>query len=334
VRLHTVPIPRPGYRNAIGHIRIALSAYNEITRLGRRGVVHAPEYLSTGIIAPLARHLPVVLNVPANIFQKLATRTNHYDPTFTAALCLTALLSARRCARVVATNEEMVRWWARTGVSHDRLVRVPHGVDTGTFRRQPDARHRLGLAESRQIVLGVGRINRENGFQTLIEAFAVAARRVPTAELHMVGEGPDLAALQALAARHGIADRTIWHGWIDRANLPLFYSAADLYTFTARTGSLPRVVLEAMACGAPVLATRVPGVDEHIWEGQTGYLAPSGPSAALGGRIADLLLDPAGRRRVADAAVEHVNTTLSWEVVVRQLIDRVYRPLLDGRTAA
>src|SRR5262249_6871087 len=64
VQLHQVPVPPPGYRNVVGRVAIILSAYREIRRLGRPGIIHVPEYLSSGLLTPLDSHFPVVLTVP------------------------------------------------------------------------------------------------------------------------------------------------------------------------------------------------------------------------------------------------------------------------------
>ncbi len=115
VQLHPFRVPPFGYRNVFGHIALVLSAYREIRRLRRRGVVHVPEYVSSAVIASLCRDLPVVLTVPGSIHQKLASGTNPYDAMFTVALRIAARLSARRCAGVIAPSREMETWWARTG---------------------------------------------------------------------------------------------------------------------------------------------------------------------------------------------------------------------------
>jgi len=109
VTLHTFPIPPPGYRNVLGHIAISLAALRAIENFGRPGIIHAPEYLSTGVVAPLSRKLPVVMTVPGSIYEKIATGNNPYDATMTPVLRLTARSSARYCARVIATSQDMER---------------------------------------------------------------------------------------------------------------------------------------------------------------------------------------------------------------------------------
>jgi glycosyltransferase involved in cell wall biosynthesis len=326
VRLHRFPIPPPGYRNVAGHIAMVLSALREIRRAGRRGIIHAPEYLSTGIVAPLAG-MPVVLTVPGSIFEKLDSGANPYDWTLTPVLRLTARLSARYCARVVATSKEMERWWRWTGVPRHRLLRIPLGIDAERFNPGVGDRARLGAGPDEVVLLSVGRLSRENAIDTILCALPAVIAAEPRARLYVAGTGPLEAELPALAARLGIADRVVWLGWVDSKELPSLYSSADIFVFTATSGGLPRVVIEAMACGAPVVATRISGVTDHVIDGETGYLFGAGQSGPLAARIVAALAAPEERERVACAAVAHVQRHLSWHVVVSELIERIYRPL-------
>ena len=330
VHLHTFAMPPIGYRNVIGHVLIALAAYREIRRQGRWGIVHAPEYISTGVIAPLARGTPVVLTVPGNIDEKIATGNNPYDWSMTLALRVAARLSARYCARVVATSSEMTRWWSRTGVAPDRLMQVPLGVDTARFAPRAGARSRLGWPAGGVALLSVGRLNEENGIADLVQALPAVAAALPEVELHVVGTGPEEAALRRSAEHLGVADRVRWHGWIDTGELADYYSACDLFVFTARAAGLPRVVIEAMACGAAVLATAISGVADHVEEGRTGYLTPPRDAGRLAARIVEALRDP-HRPAVGEAARAHVEARLSWGAVVDRLIEHVYQPLAARR---
>jgi glycosyltransferase involved in cell wall biosynthesis len=334
VQLHPFRVPPPGYRNAVGHVGMVLSAYREIRRLRRPGIVHAPEYVSTAVIASLCRDLPVVLTVPGNIYEKIASKANPYDPTFTAILCLAARISARRCARVVAISSLMTEWWARTGTPSDRLLHLPLGVDVALFRPRAEASGTLlGSSGDRLRILGVGRLNPENDFGTLIRAFAEVRAEFPNVELHLAGDGPELPKLKALANDLAVADRVVWLGWTDRVQLAHLYPTADLFVFSALTGGLPRVMLEAMACGLPVVAMDVPGVADHVVDGVTGYLVARGSSGALARKMVAALSDPTRRAQVARAGMQHVREELAWAAIVRKLVERVYRPLSDSVVA-
>ena len=257
VSLHRFRIPPPGYRNVVGHIAMALSALREIRRTGRRGIIHAPEYLSTGIVAPLAG-MPVVLTVPGSIFEKLSNGTNPYDWTLTPVLRLTARLSARYCARVVATSKDMERWWRWTGVPSHRLVRIPLGIDAERFNRGVGDRARLGAPPDEMILLSVGRLSRENSIDPILSAMPAVVAAEPRARLYVAGSGPLEAELRSLAARLGITDRVVWleMGRLKGAAGPLLELRHLRLCGDLRRPAAGRN--EAMACGTPVVATRIP----------------------------------------------------------------------------
>ncbi|HEY3109325.1 MAG TPA: glycosyltransferase family 4 protein, partial [Chloroflexota bacterium] len=99
-----------------------------------------------------------------------------------------------------------------------------------------------------------------------------------------------------------------------------------LFVFTAHAAGLPRVMLEAMACGAPVVASAISGVTDHIVDRVTGYLVPPRSPAELEARIVEALASPE-RAAVGAAGQRHVHGDLTWARVVEELIARVYRPL-------
>ena len=328
VAFHRFRIPPPGYRNMLGHAAMVLSALYEIRRMRQRGIIHAPEYFSTAILSCVSG-FPVVLTVPGNVHERLHRGVRAFDPWFTAALRAASRVSAWRCARVVATSRDMELWWAWTGVTPGRLVRIPYGMRTRLFNRTPDARRRIGIDDAATMVLHVGRLNMENGQRDLLRAFAAAAGDDEHVTLHVVGSGPDEAELKALAGQLGIASRVQWHGWIDSTQLPLYYSATDLFVFSAHSAGMPRVVFEAMACGAPVLATRVPGVEDHVTNGVNGYLVQPADSDSLCARLLEALRDP-DRQEKGARGQAYVQQQLSWSSITRRLIDEVYRPLSEA----
>ena len=137
--VHRFPVPPIGYRNIVGHILIVLRGWLEIRRLGKVDIIHAPEYLSTGIFGLLSRDTPVILRVPGNIYERIA-HGNPFDWSATQVLKVAARLSARLCTRIIVTSEEMRQWWEKTGAPASRMVLIPTGVDTELFRPIPNAR--------------------------------------------------------------------------------------------------------------------------------------------------------------------------------------------------
>ncbi len=325
--VHRFSVPPIGYRNIVGHISIILRGWLEIRKLRGVDVIHAPEYLSTGIFAMLSRNIPVVLTVPGNIYERIA-HGNPFDWTTTQVLKVAARLSARLCARIVVTSEEMRWWWEMTGTPIPRTVLIPHGVDTERFRPIPDARTMLGISDHKRIVLYVGRLSHEKGVHYLFEAVHRVGRSIPHVELHLVGDGGFKGDLVRLAEKLGIRDQVIFHGWVDQPDLALYYSVADVTVLPSLSEGLPRTMLEAMACASPFLGTTITGIVDHVRGGETGFLVPPGDSDALAQALHRILAEAGLARRVGEQAKAYICNELDWPIIVERMVREVYQPLL------
>jgi D-inositol-3-phosphate glycosyltransferase len=193
------------------------------------------------------------------------------------------------------------------------IVVIPGGVDLERFRPLPraTARARLGLAPNSKAVLFVGRIQRLKGLEVLLRAFARLSDL--SAELLIVGGRPgstpesrEIARLQHLASRLGIAERTRFLGAVAHEELPAYYSAADVSVMPSSYESFGLVAVESLACGTPVVATRVGGLRSIVRDGDTGLLVPWRDAELFAERLRRVLTDDALRSRLAGQARESV----------------------------
>jgi glycosyltransferase involved in cell wall biosynthesis len=328
--VHRFPVPPIGYRNIVGHILIVLRGWLEIRKLGKVDIIHAPEYLSTGIFALLTRDTPVVLTVPGNIYERIE-HGNPFDWSATQAFKVAARLSASLCARIIVTSEEMRRWWGKTGTPTSRMVLIPYGVDTDLFRPIPGARALLGISDHKRIVLYVGRLSHEKGIHHLLGAVHGVNKDIPGVELHLVGDGRLKGYLAQLARQLQIEEQVIFHGWVDQPDLPLYYSAADVTVLPSLSEGLPRTMLEAMACGSPFLGTKITGIVDHVRDGETAFLVKSADTAALSTSLIHILTTPQHARKVAQQGRSYVLDHLSWKRVMADIRTHVYLPVAVGR---
>ncbi|MBV8087496.1 MAG: glycosyltransferase family 4 protein [Chloroflexi bacterium] len=325
--VHRFRIPPIGYRNIAGHILIVLAAMRELRRIGPVDVVHVPEYLTAALQSTFGE-TPVVLTEPGNIFDRVKNG-NPYDPVTTVVFKAAARAAAKRCARLVATSAYMAETWTDTGFTPDRICRIPLGIDTKVFRRVENARVQLGLDAEAPIVLYAARLSRENGVDLALDAFARVLQSVPAAQLHVLGDGPERDRLREQARDLSIADQVRWHGWVDLKLLPAYYSAADVFPFSGRSGGTPRVLIQAMACGAPVIGSAIGGITDHVEHEKTGLLIPPGDSDALAAALERLLRDHDLRFRLGQAGETYAREQVDWDVLARRIRDEVYAPLVD-----
>ncbi len=199
------------------------------------------------------------------------------------------------------------------------LVRFPHKstVAPSSFRAE------LGLAPDDLLLTAVGMINPRKGLSGLLDAFRLVAEQNPKAHLAIVGaplfnrDDLHLAALRRQAASLGLNDRVHFTG--PRKDIPAVLRAADLLVLNALVEPFGLVLIEAMASGTPVLATRVGGIPEIVTDRETGFLidpvnsSDSEDSDALASRLLEILADPATRSRVAATALAEVAPRFSRE---------------------
>jgi D-inositol-3-phosphate glycosyltransferase len=236
---------------------------------------------------------------------------------------------------VTATVMERANLVWHYGAAADRISVIPCGVDTDLFqpRSQTVAKDLLELAPD-PMLLYVGRLQPIKGLETLLAAMA---RLRGPARLLIVGGDQDESEnghgewLRARAAALGLADRVRFLGPQRQDRLPLFYAAADATVMPSHYESFGMVALEAMACGTPVVASRVGGLQSTVRDGWTGYLVPEGDSVALADRLRVLLEDRATRDRLGREAVrwaaEH-----RWPCVAEKLC-HLYADLLPAASA-
>lgn len=142
-------------------------------------------------------------------------------------------------------------------------------------------------------ILFVGRLVPVKNVPLLIRAFASIADDVPDATLTIVGDGPERAKLDAIVAGRGLQGRVVFTGALDQRQTALRMAEADAFVLPSLAEGLPVVLMEAMASGLPVIATKVAGTPELVEDGTTGRLVTAGDEAQLASALRDLLADPA-----------------------------------------
>jgi D-inositol-3-phosphate glycosyltransferase len=203
----------------------------------------------------------------------------------------------------------------------ERIAIIPCGVDLRRFRPldQQATRRTLGLGPE-PLVLYVGRLEPLKGIDILIDAMAQLERK--DAQLLIVGGDeqaePEVARLKAAAIEAGVEHRIHFTGSVDQAELPYYYNAADVCVMPSYYESFGLVAVEAMACGTPVIASRVGGLATTVEDGETGYLIPWRCPEPFAERI-DLILGNDELRRNLGKAARQAMQRFSWDRVTREL---------------
>lgn len=186
------------------------------------------------------------------------------------------------------------------GFPPERVDVVYNGISLAAKTSSGDrqgVRAELGLEDDTPLILQVARLDYLKDHATAVRAMAEVVRQYPQARLVLVGEGPERKAIEDLIASMGLRDRVQLLGL--RLDVSRLLAGADLFLLSSISEGIPLTIIEAMAAGLPVVATRVGGVPEVVEDGRTGLLAPAGDPVALGAGILKLLTAPARRREMA-----------------------------------
>ncbi len=209
-----------------------------------------------------------------------------------------------RADALIAVSAALAERLVELGAPADRVRVLRNGVDTTLFQPldRAAARARLGLAGP--ALLSVGHLIERKGHDRVIAALT----HLPGVSLLIAGEGPLRAALQAGAARLGLAHRVRFLGAVPHAELAAVYGAADALVLASSREGWANVLLEAMACGTPVVASPIPGNPEVVRARDAGVIAPDRTPAGIAAAVRDLLAAPPDR-----AATRRYAEGFGWE---------------------
>ena len=193
--------------------------------------------------------------------------------------------AAYACAHHVVANAGAVAARLRKeGVPASRIAVIPNGLDLTRVRPRE-----AGAAQSQTVAM-VANLRPGKGHDTLIDAAALVLQRFPEVRFELFGDGTERAALIQRAAARGVSHAVTFLGHVD--DVPGRLAGAALFTLPSESEAFPNAVLEAMACGLPVVASAVGGIREVVEHGRTGLLVPPRDPVALADRICDLLTRP------------------------------------------
>lgn len=234
---------------------------------------------------------------------------------------------SRMSHAVVHVSESQAREAERLGLADPtRSYVVVNGIDAKEVRalaeRAPLSGEALGFSAEAQVLGCVARFDQVKGLDLLVESLRRLAGRYPRLVLVIAGSGEGERELRERVAKAGLTERVRFLGPLGDA--PRLFPALDLYVSASRGEGLPFSLLEAMACGLPVIATRVTGHVDIVVDGVTGFLTRPEDPEELAVSVARLLDDPELRQRMGRAASERVETHFPLEPMVGRLA-RLYR---------
>ena len=294
----------------------------------RPDVVHTHAWgtLFEGLVAARLARVPVVIHGEHGTLQ-LRPHQRWLQRRGWAAADTVLSVSSRLADRIAH----------ETDFPRDRIRVIRNGVDLSRFGRvdRADARARLNLPLQGTVIATVGRLVPVKDHGTLLEAMAMLRRKGVDAILLIAGDGPLRASLQTRADALGLTDYVRFLG--HRTDVECVLGGADVFVLPSASEGLSNTILEAMASGLPVVATRVGGADEMVVEGETGHLVPPQLPAALAEGLMSVLADETKRRAMGAAGRARSEAEFSLEGMVRRYeaiyMEAVGRRARPGRSA-
>jgi D-inositol-3-phosphate glycosyltransferase len=240
---------------------------------------------------------------------------------------------------VAATPAELAQIQWLYQVKTDHVVIIPPGVDTSRFYPIPpdEAKEYIGVPPCERMLLFVGRIEPLKGIDTLIQAIAIMRKMGVFVCLSVIGgepnpsvetENTEMIRLKEMCEKAGLSDLVTFLGKRGQDTLPYYYSAVEAVVVPSHYESFGMVALEAMACGAPVVASQVGGLAYLVKDGETGFTVPVDDPQALAERLALLINDQSLRERLGRQAAQAARE-YAWENIADRII-HVYQDLLGS----
>ncbi|MCX7598418.1 MAG: glycosyltransferase family 4 protein [Armatimonadetes bacterium] len=286
--------------------------------VGTKWMPEGPAYL--GSSAP--KHAPLILLGYGREFMPEAARPVR------AFVQRKVLGAARLC---LAVSHYTARNFVRAGVPEERVRVIYGGVDPDRFAgpgvsaEAQRLRPTLGTGDA-PLLLTVARLVRRKGHDLVLEAMARLRAEGVDVGYAVVGDGPERQRLEAIAQGLGLGRRVIFAGAVAEHDLPLWYSACDVFVMPSRDipGEPPEglglVYLEANAAGKPVIAARTGGVEDAIADGQSGILVPPDDPEALADALKRLLCEPGLAARLGEQGRNRVLSQFTWRHVAQRFL--------------
>ncbi len=241
----------------------------------------------------------------------------------------------RNCQGVIATTPPQLDMIVSDyGVAPEQVHMIPPGYDDNRFfpvsaATRQTIRQRLGFQG--KVVLAIGRLARNKGYDLLIDAFTVVAPRLPDAVLHLAVGGTQITAkeqelleeLKALVQKHGLGERVKFSGYIADADLADHYRAADVFVLSSRYEPFGMTAIEAMACGTPTVVTTHGGLYRAVSFGRHAVYADSFDREDLGITIFKVLKHDRLWARLARMGAHKARSLFTWTGIAQQLVSLI-----------
>ena len=297
------------------------SIYGEIKR-GKYDLVHSHEDWQIGtflsFLAARSKEIPFVLS-----------EERYYPPSrlkpFFAFFDRMCAASVRENANAITAHSTVAkRYLVEKGVSQEHVKVISVGIDTALFKpiKNSELRERFRIKSGDVVILNVARLHPYKGQRFLIEAFKKVKMRISNMKLIILGRGPLEESLIQLIRELKLQNDVFL---LDKAYpndfMPLVYANCDIFCLPSIVEPFGIAVLEAMACGKPVVGTKVGGILDTINDEEVGFLINPANVDDLSSKLMNLVLNERLRTELGNRALARAKTVFDWNLVVKKYVE-------------
>jgi glycosyltransferase involved in cell wall biosynthesis len=293
-------------------------------------LIHAHWVIPTGFLASwvaLSNRKPLFISIHGS---------DMYMAQRSALFGTMASWAFRHAQGVTACSQPLADSAVALGASPQSVRVIPYGADPSRFNSEvisPGVRSRLGFSPDELVILAVGRLVGKKGFDRLVRAMPQVLAAVPQARLVIAGDGPERTLLEQLVVDLGLSGKVLLPGIVAWTEMPSYLAASEVFVMpsvrdvTGNVDGLPNVILEAMAAGRPVVATRIAGIPLVVQGNHTGILVEEAAPEQLSRALIRLLKSREERIVMGQAGRMRVERELNWMESAKR-VDQMYREAL------
>lgn len=231
------------------------------------------------------------------------------------------------CNFICATSNSAADFLRNLGITRDIEI-LPNCLDTNVFRPdiETDLKEEMGL-QGNKLILFVGRLHKEKGLKYLIEAFKTIKNRCPKTKLILAGKGEERENLESRISELGLHGDVVFLDYFPYKKMPELYNACDIVVLPSIFEPFGMVLVEAMACGKPIVGSKVGGIKDIIEDGENGFLTQPRNTQQLAGKIEILLFNEDLRTKFGRKGREKSIENFSYKAVAKKALN-IYKRLL------
>lgn len=273
----------------------------KIIRKYKIDIVHAHSVIPTGLVGVVVAK---IMGCPS-VITSHGMDINNFDVNSIQGHLIS--FSLNHCNKAIAVSGDLAETMKSLGITEDKILILRNAVDTEIFKpsKNMELRHKYGIKENEILILFVGYLDIFKGIFELIDAFYEINKENKNVKLMMVGTGPKKEELKRNVSN--LTDFVIFTGQILPSEIYKYYQAADIFVLPSYTEGLPVSVLEAMACGLPIITTNVGGIPEVVEDSLNGFLINSKDENELREKLKIIIKNDALRKKFGSKSLEIIN---------------------------